>query len=131
MNGPHTGPAVARRHRWAAGRPGVGRAPRATEPLCETSPVFEGVPLVAGLAAATYAAWRSYVAARSALLPLIRQGDTTRTLIDATRPVYSRTRVRMAVRNLALSLVWLTVAMYGLFLASAGMAMQGIAVTHR
>jgi hypothetical protein len=93
--------------------------------------VFEGVPLVAGLAAATYAAWRSYVAARSALLPLIRQGEPTRTLIDATRPVYSRTRVRMAIRNVALSLAWLTVAMYGLFLASAGMALQGIAVTHR
>ena len=87
---------------------------RATDPLCETSPVFEGVPLVAGLAAATYAAWRSYVAARSALLPLIREGDPTRTLIDATRPVYSRSRVRSAARNVAVSLAWLTVAMYGL-----------------
>jgi hypothetical protein len=93
--------------------------------------VFEGVPLVAGLAAATYAAWRSYVAARSALLPLIREGDPTRTLIDATRPVYSRSRVRIAARNVAISLVWLTVAMYGLFLASAGMALQGIEVVRR
>ena len=78
-----------------------------------------------------YAAWRSYVAARSALLPLIREGDPTRTLIDATRPVHSRSRVRSAARNVAVSLAWLTVAMYGLFLASAGMALQGIEVVQR
>ena len=87
--------------------------------------MFEGVPLVAGLAAATYAAWRSYVAARSAIAPLIREGDPTRTLIEGTRPVYTRSRVRIAVRNVAVSLGWLVVAMYGLFLASAGMALQG------
>ena len=87
--------------------------------------MFEGVPLVAGLAAATYAAWRSYVAARSAVAPLIREGDPTRTLIEGTRPVYTRSRVRIAVRNVAVSLGWLVVAMYGLFLASAGMALQG------
>ena len=87
--------------------------------------MFEGVPRVAGLAAATYAARRSYVAARSAIAPLIREGDPTRTLIEGTRPVYTRSRVRIAVRNVAVSLGWLVVAMYGLFLASAGMALQG------
>jgi hypothetical protein len=90
--------------------------------------VFEGVPLVAGLAGATYAAWRSYVAARSALLPLVREGDPTRTLIEETQPVYTRSRVRIAVRNVAVSLGWLVVALYGLFLASA-MALQGRVVT--
>jgi hypothetical protein len=82
--------------------------------------VIEGVPLVAGLAAATYGAWRSYTATRSALMPLVREGDPTRTLIEATRPVYSRGRVRMALRNVGVALLWLCVAMYGLFLATAG-----------
>jgi hypothetical protein len=87
--------------------------------------VFEGVPLVAGLVAATYAAWRSYVAARSAIAPLVREGEPTRTLIEGTRPVYARSRIRIAVRNVAVALGWLVVAMDGLFLASAGMALQG------
>ncbi len=91
--------------------------------------MFEGVPLVAGLAGATYAAWRSYVAARSALLPLVREGDPTRTLIEETRPVHARSRVRIAARNVAVSLGWLVVAMYGLFLASAAMALEGRVVT--
>jgi hypothetical protein len=82
--------------------------------------VIEGVPLVAGLAVAAYGAWRSYAATRSALLPLVREGDPTRTLIESTRPVYSRGRVRTAARNVGLALGWLIVAMYGLFLATAG-----------
>jgi type IV secretory pathway TrbF-like protein len=80
------------------------------------------VLLLTGLAAATYGAWRSYVAARSALVPLVREGDPTRRLIEATRPVHVRTRVRVVARNVALSLGWMVVAMYGLYLATVGMA---------
>ena len=67
-----------------------------------------------------------YVAARSALLPLIREGDPTRTLIDATRPVHSRSRVRIAARNVAVSLAWLTRRDVRPVPASTGSALQGI-----
>ncbi len=56
------------------------------------------------------------MAARSAVLPLVREGDPTRTLIEATRPVHDRSRVRIAARNVALSLAWMCIAMYGLYL---------------
>ena len=78
------------------------------------------VLLATGLAAAMYGVWRSYVAARSAVLPLVREGEPTRTLVDATRPLHGRTRVRSAARNIALALGWLVVAMYGLLLATVG-----------
>jgi hypothetical protein len=65
--------------------------------------------------------WRGYVAARAALLPLTRDaGEPTRGLIEASRPVYERTRVRLVLRNVVLAVLWLMVAMYGLFLATVG-----------
>ena len=85
--------------RWDGRTPRWGPKARGPGRLCQTWAVFEGVPLVAGLAGATYAAWRSYVAARAALLPLVREGEPTRTLIEATRPVHARTRVRIAARQ--------------------------------
>lgn len=83
------------------------------------------VLLFTGLGAVCYGAWRSYAAARSAVLPLVRQGDPTRTLIEATRPVHARSRVRIAARNVALSLGWMVVAMYGLYLVTVGAAVSG------
>ncbi len=85
--------------------------------------MIHGVLLVTGLSAATYGGWRGYVAARSALVPLVRDGDPTRTLIEATRPIHARTRIRIAARNVVFAVGWLTVSMYGLFLAtvSAGL----------
>ena len=80
------------------------------------------VLLLAGFAAAVYGGWRSYVAARWAVLPLVREGDPTRTLIEATRPVRERSRVRIAARNVALSLAWMCLAMYGLYLVTVGAA---------
>jgi hypothetical protein len=79
------------------------------------------VMLAAGAFLAAWGSWRGYVAARSALLPLVREGDPTRTLIDASRPVHARTRVRVMARHVLVALAWLSVAMYGLFLASVGM----------
>jgi hypothetical protein len=84
--------------------------------------VIGTVLLLTGLAAAAYGVWRSYVAARSAVLPLVREGDPTRTLIEATRPLHTRSRVRLAARHVALSMGWMVVAMYGLYLATVGMA---------
>ena len=79
-----------------------------------------GILLATGLAIAAYGVWRGYVAARSAILPLVREGDPTRSLIDATRPLHSRTRVRTAARNGAIALGWIAVSMYGVFLATVG-----------
>ena len=56
-------------------------------------PMLGAVLLVSGLFATVYGTWRGYVAARSAMLPLIRDGEPTRSLIDAHRPLHERSRV--------------------------------------
>ncbi len=76
--------------------------------------------LFSGLVAAVFGSWRGYVAARSGLLPLLREGDETRSRIEATRPIHARTRVRVAARQVAFACLWISVAMYGLFLATTG-----------
>jgi hypothetical protein len=77
--------------------------------------------MLSGAFAAVYGSWRGYLAARSALLPFVREGDATRSLVEAAQPVHERARVRFAIRHAGLSLLWLGVAMYGLYLATAGM----------
>jgi hypothetical protein len=81
------------------------------------------VVIVSGLFAMAYGSWRGFVAARSALVPLLRDGDPTRTLIESGRPIHARVRVRLALRQVAVAFAWLTVAMYGMYLATAGAAM--------
>ena len=81
-----------------------------------------GVLLFCGLFAIVYGSWHGYLAARSAVLPLVREGDETRTIIEAARPVHRRSRVRLAARQAGLALMWLGVAMYGLYLATVGTA---------
>ena len=82
-----------------------------------------GLVLVgSGLFATVYGTWRGYVAARSAMLPLMREGDPTRTLIEAGRPIHARSRVRIALRQVMLAVAWLTVALYGMYLATVGTA---------
>ncbi len=78
--------------------------------------------MLSGLFAIVYGSWRGCVAARQAVLPLVREGDPTRTLIEAARPVYARSRARRAARQVGFSLMWLGVALYGLCLATAGLA---------
>ena len=78
------------------------------------------VLVCAGAFLAALGGLRGYAAARAAL-PLVREGDPTRTLIDASRPVHARTRVRVMARNVALAIGWLTLGMYGLFLATVGL----------
>jgi hypothetical protein len=80
------------------------------------------VLVISGVFALVYGSWRGYVAARKAVLPLARGGDETRTLIEAARPLHERSRVRIALRHVGLSLMWLGVAMYGLYLATVGLA---------
>ena len=82
--------------------------------------MLAAVLVVSGVFAIAYGSWRGYVAARTALAPLVREGDPTRTLVEAGRPLHARTRVRIAVRQVAVAVGWLTVALYGLYLAAAG-----------
>lgn len=82
-----------------------------------------GLVLVSsGLVVAATGAWRSYGFARHALAPFVRDGDPTRRLIDATRPVHDRWRTRAAARSLVLAVGWLCLAMYGLYLVTVGTA---------
>lgn len=80
------------------------------------------VLLLTGLAATAIGTWRGYVNARLVLAPLVHGGEPTRTAIEAGRPLLARSRVRRAVRNLAASVGWIGIAMYGLFLVAAGEA---------
>ena len=82
--------------------------------------MLSAVLIATGLFAIAYGAWRGYVAARAVLLPLAREGDPTRSLVEATRPVHARSRVRAAVRNVLLAVGWLSVAMYGMYLVTVG-----------
>lgn len=80
---------------------------------------------VCGVMAVVIGGWRSYAVARQALAPLLHDGDPTRTAIEATRPFPLRPRVRLFARRLAISLLWLGVGLYGLFLVVRGQALLG------
>lgn len=79
------------------------------------------VLILTGTYALAFGLVRGFIAARRAVTPLGRDGEPTRGLIEAARPVLERVRVRAAIRSSVVALVWLTVAMYGLFLAVVGM----------
>ena len=82
------------------------------------------VLLSCGALAVVLGATRGYAAARQAIAPLIHAGDPTRTAIEATRPVLARPRVRLFVRRLVISMGWIALGLYGLFLASVGLDLQ-------
>ena len=75
---------------------------------------------VCGMTAALVGGWRGYAVAREALAPLAHEGDPTRTAIESTRPFHARPRVQLFARRLAVSIGWLLVAMYGLYLVVVG-----------
>jgi hypothetical protein len=62
-----------------------------------------------------------FLMARAAVAPLAGDGEPTRRLVEASRPVYARSRVRASIRSAVLAAAWLVVAMYGLYLATVGM----------
>ncbi len=64
---------------------------------------------------------------RAALTPIVRPGDPTRAAIFAARPLHDRPAVRQCVRCGSLAVGWLVLALYGLFLASAGFGLGGLA----
>jgi len=78
------------------------------------------VLLLSGLASLAWGVVRGWQAARAALLPLAADGEPTRILIEASRPLYARSRVRSSARRAACAVLWLAVAAYGLFLAAVG-----------
>jgi hypothetical protein len=80
---------------------------------------------IIGAAVIGLAAWRSYTAVRLAIGPLVHDGEPTRTLVEASRPVHERARVRSFARGVTLSIGWLVVALYGLFLVSVGVSASG------
>ncbi|HEX8941395.1 MAG TPA: hypothetical protein VF763_14705 [Candidatus Limnocylindrales bacterium] len=80
-----------------------------------------GAVLVAcGIVLAAVGTWRSYAVARQVVAPLVHEGDPTRQAIEARRPLPLRPRVQVAARRLAVSLGWLLVAFYGLYLITRG-----------
>ena len=80
---------------------------------------------ICGVTAMAIGIWRSYAVAREALAPLIHAGDPTRTAFEASRPLPLRPRVQLFARRLAVSLAWLAVAFYGLFLIVRAQALLG------
>lgn len=81
--------------------------------------------LLCGLVAVASGGWRGYQAARAALIRLRRDGDETRSRIDATRPVHARAKVRGAARHVGLAMMWIVVALYGVYLVATGAAVLG------
>ena len=89
--------------------------------LCEDGAVAALVLILTGTYALAWGLVRGYLSARAALLPIVTEGEPTRSLIEASKPVYARTRIRASVRSAAIAVAWLTVAMYGLFLTTVGL----------
>ncbi len=81
-----------------------------------------GIIVLCGLIVVVIAGWRSYALAREALVPLAHVSDTdpTRRAIEAQQPLPMRPRVRRFARCVALSVIWLVVCFYGLYLVVAG-----------
>ena len=78
-----------------------------------------------GLVVAVIGGWRSYAMAREALAPLVHDGDPTRSAIEASRPFPMRPRVRLFARRVTLSVGWLLVAFYGLYLVASAQELIG------
>lgn len=81
-----------------------------------------GFVLVAcGLTALAIGGWRGFALTREAIAPLVHAGESTRTAIEASRPVHAKFRIRLFVRRVAAAAAWLVVALYGLYLVEAGL----------
>jgi hypothetical protein len=59
---------------------------------------------------------RSYLVARTAIAPLIHQGDPTRAAIEALRPLPFRPKFRTVLIRALVSMGWLALSLYGLYL---------------
>lgn len=88
---------------------------------------MSAVLVTCGLVLAGVGTWTGYRHARAAIVPSAQPGDPTRSAIDAARPVHARIAVRRFARSVAASLIWLALALYGLFLAQTGAILAGLA----
>ena len=80
-----------------------------------------------GLVLSGIGTWSGYRNARDAVVPEAHQGDPTRVAIDAARPLLGRSSVRRFARFVVAAIAWLVVALYGLFLVSAGTVVGSLA----
>jgi len=80
-----------------------------------------------GLVLAGVGTWTGYRHAREAIVPAAPPGDPTRSAIDAARPLHARIAVRRFARSVAAAMIWLALALYGLFLAQTGAILAGLA----
>ncbi len=78
-----------------------------------------------GLAAMAAGTWYGYAASRSALVPFVREGESTRALVESRKPVRERTRVRNAVRAVVAAVAWIGIALYGMYLLTVGLEVIG------
>ena len=83
--------------------------------------MLTAVLVASGLFTLVYGCLRGYSAARSALLPMVREGEPTRALVESVQPVHARARVRLVARYVALAIGWISVAMYGMYLVAVGL----------
>ncbi len=77
-----------------------------------------------GLLLAVIGGWSGYRNAREALLGFLREGDPTRSAIEAARPAVERVRVRRFARQVAFAIGWIVLAIYGIYLASLGLGVS-------
>jgi len=90
--------------------------------VCATLWAMVGAVLVmSGVVAVGWGSWRGWASARSALSPLVRDGDPTRTLIESAQPIHARSRLRLAARQVLEAVGWLVISMYGLYLLTVGL----------
>lgn len=71
---------------------------------------------LSGLVLTVVGLLRSYAVARQAIAPLIHQGDPTRAAIEALRPLPFRPKVRTVASRAVVSMGWLALSLYGLYL---------------
>jgi hypothetical protein len=78
-----------------------------------------------GVVAMAAGTWYGYAAARKALVPFVREGDPTRSLVEAAKPVHERVRVRAVARSVVAAVVWITIGLYGMYLVAVGLEVMG------
>ena len=89
---------------------------------------MSGVALVlgtCGLVLTVVGLLRSYLVARTAIAPLIHQGDPTRAAIEALRPLPVRPKFRTVLLRALVSMGWLALSLYGLYLVVRASALAG------
>ena len=76
--------------------------------------------MACGVTALVLGTWRGYAGVRDALGPIVHDGEPTRTQVESSWPIYRRSRVRRFARRVVVSIGWLSIAMYGLFMVTVG-----------